>query len=260
MDCGETIVGSFALDVTRGKNFRIDWGDGVVQILVRQDKEQFLQHSYPSTGLFTVTLIGEEEGCCFTGFYCPEGWLGRGDITLDKLDVRDCPDLKALYCKENWLENLDLTQNKALEILNCRINRLTELDVSQNVNLVALICDGYRRDSYFSDCGLTHLDVSKNVALIYLNCSCNRLTKLDVSKNVALAYLGCSDNKLTELDVSHNQALKRVICSDNCFTGLFHCELKDVAGYKKRDQNINISGDWEYGDGDDDSWYFVRCD
>ena len=123
------------------------------------------------------------------------------------------PNLKALNCGNNSIQNLDLRQNPELEKLICNKNQLTQLDLSKNLKIYHLKC---------SENQLEQLDVSNLKDLVTLDCSHNDLEQLDVKNSKFLVALYCSWNRLTELDadVSHKSQLERVECQNNQLTSL----------------------------------------
>ena len=124
------------------------------------------------------------------------------NLSLQSLDLSDCPALSHLTILGSGIFSLDLSNNPAITTLECVYNKsLTSLDVSNNTALTELYC--YNNQ-------LTTLDVSNNTALTRLSCYDNQLTTLDVSNNTALTYLSCYDNQLTSLDLSKNWKLDRV--------------------------------------------------
>lgn len=103
---------------------------------------------------------------------------------MAELSIKDCPNLKNLWCDENNLTSLTVE--------NCGI---TNLHVAKNQ--------------------LTNLDGVNCPLLEILDLNNNRLNKLDLSKYPQLQTLYCQNNQLTELNFDNNKQLEWVECQNN---------------------------------------------
>ena len=133
--------------------------------------------------------------------------------SIQKLDLRQNPELEKLICNKNQLTQLDLSKNPDIDYLNCSENQLKQLDVSHLKDLVTLNC---------SHNDLEQLDVRNSKFLETLYCSWNRLTELDadVTHKSRLVSVECQNNQLTSLILGQNKLLKKLNCAHNQLTQL----------------------------------------
>jgi Leucine Rich Repeat (LRR) protein len=114
--------------------------------------------------------------CCSNTYY--------GGTVLEKIDLKNTPNLRVLDCSYNALQNLDLSAVPGLRELDCDHNPLTKLDLSPVPMLERL------------DCSWTHLrqvDLSGVAKLKELSCSSTLLTEVDLSPVPLLESLYCSN-------------------------------------------------------------------
>jgi len=201
----EEMWNNFELVATNGKQFTVDWGNGIVETKMGTDDYQIIKPAYANEREYHVVIAGVTPDCLFTALYCH-------DLELSRLDVSGCTALRKLYCSANRLTDLDLSKNKYLRILYCSGNHLTNLDLKVNIVL---------RDLYCGNNLLTDLKLIKNTELRVLDCSNNQLTSLDLRANMALEELYCCNNRLTVLDMQANRVLWMVDCSENQLTDFF---------------------------------------
>ena len=211
----------FAITVSEGKEFVVDWNDGSApEKTTGTGKPQRMCHVYGNTRIYTIHIIGTTEDCLLTYLSCSSGqithidastnlalrelWCGNNELT--ELDVSANTELKKLDCSENKITALDVSANTKLECLSFFNNRITDLDVSANTILWRLWCSNNR---------ITDLDLSANTELLNLRCYGNRLSALDLKANTLLKELWCSSNQLTMLNLEANAELQNLRCFNN---------------------------------------------
>ena len=142
-------------------------------------------------------------------------YFGKNDSIVDiwvtsslinKLDISECSNLRALALTDNKLKKLDISKNPLLQYLSIKNNEVDSINISNNNNLSNIDCSGNK---------LTNLNVSKLSYLTMLNCSFNQLKKIDVSQNKQLFYLDCSNNQLTSLDIANCRNMNMMDVSNN---------------------------------------------
>ena len=146
-------------------------------------------------------------------------WAGSVDWSTDKsnrriwrlnlankgltgtLDVSGLPDLDALHCGDNQLEELNgLGTLTKLTTLACPNNRLPKLDGLKN--LTALKTPMCQKNQ------LTALDGLENLTqLMWLDCEENLLTALDVSAQKSNLLLYCQNNPIQSLRLAGGYTL-----------------------------------------------------
>jgi hypothetical protein len=176
------------IEDTKGQ-FTVDWGDGTpIETKASKGKQDTLNHTYATTGLFTVT-IKSSNNCHFGIFYCD-------NQQVTELSFSNCKELMGIVCHKNQLTKLDLSETPNLAILFCYENQLTELDLSGQSGLFGLVC---------FDNLLTKLDLTGCSELSVIACFNNRLTNLDLSSCTELNVLACFGNQLplSDLFVAH---------------------------------------------------------
>ena len=234
---------SLGFSSERGKNFAVDWGDGVVIQVTSDDRNMLniVYHEYTDTGRYAVLLYALTSDAYIT-------YLDIRNGGLTSLDASGCMSLMYLDCRWNKLTSLNLNGCTSLLRLYCSNNELTSLDVSGCAELITLSCNQNKLMSLnVNGCiAMEQLDCSNNQLIMlnvsgcpflsyessYLNCSNNQLASLDVSDCMFStfsrwepSYLDCSNNHLTSLNVSGceflaNGAVSYLDCSNNQLTSL----------------------------------------
>ena len=180
----------------------IDWGDDSIEEFTVNEVPDFFEHTYDIVNFKTISVKANGLQHFYFGGEAVAKWYG----ILERIKLKNCPDLNLLCCNHGSLEELDLSNCPALKYLNCGNNRLTLLNVAKNSKLDILECGNNK---------LMSLNLQNNEKLTYLSCGSNQLTSLDVDNNIILKSLYCGNNLLTSLDVSNNKALRNCSCTKN---------------------------------------------
>ncbi len=169
-------------------------------------------------------------------------------LSIDKLDLSGCPNLKQLTISQSDLSELDLSElskltnisttdnsklsqinlpfNSVVTTISIRNNSIKTLDLSKQ-----LIC----KTINVSNNGLETLLLPKTETLTSLICDTNNLTSLEVLYYKNLLTLSCSSNKIAELDVTSNLKLTSLNCASNLLSRLDvtqNTELKTLQCYR----------------------------
>ena len=123
-----------AVAATQGKTFRIDWGDGTIEVKTGNGTYSSVQleHTYSNDNIYTVTISAASSDCFFTGFWC-------NYCRAISLNVKSA-QLMYLVCNNNQLNSLNVSNCPQLIHLTCSNNQLSSLDVSNNTQLINLEC------------------------------------------------------------------------------------------------------------------------
>jgi len=138
---------------------------------------------------------------------------------VQHIDVSSLPNLKNLYCDNNYTQILALPPS--IEIVYARFNRYSQnVDLSQTINLKEIHLDGF----YLSDMThITTINTNNCPNLIELTADFNDITNLDTSNNFLLENLSII-NRLNQVFTSftHNNpnlkhlAIAGALTSFNC--------------------------------------------
>jgi len=131
------------------------------------------------------------------------------------IDVSNLPNLKNLYCDDNFTQTLALPPT--IEIVYARFNRFNQnIDFSQTIELKELYLDGFFGTS---NSHITNLDMSSCINLYKLSADDNNVVNIDVSNSPLLEYLSIaisSGGTLTLTNFTHNNPnLKSLILIGN---------------------------------------------
>ncbi len=121
------------------------------------------------------------------------------------------PELKYLYCANNYLTELDVTKNTKLVCLQCESNNIRTLNVTKNTQLKTL---------YMSFNRIAGINLTKNTKLEYFGANQNYISTLDLSKNKELKYLNVGENCLAKLNLSNLSKLEELRCESNYLSSI----------------------------------------
>lgn len=165
------------------------------------------------------------------------------------LDASGCTKLQYLECHADTdfysiphgdLKSLDVSNCTNLQVLDCNSNNLENLNMKGCTNLQSLNCKGNELEA---------LDVSDCINLQYLDCEVNHLKNLDIKGNISLQSLDCMFNGLENLNISGCTNLRSLVCyGGQCEGGSLGGGMIEVyTGIIKRSErsklkNLNIKG------------------
>lgn len=239
----------------------IDYGDGFIST-----GTGLLSHKYEIEGEHSIVAYGKISGISiysseFRGiikeiriFNClnlsnlllnPSSTI---KLSIDKLDLSGCPNLKQLTINQSDLSELDLSElskltyistsnNSKLSQINLPFNSVVTSISIQNNSIKTLdlskqlICETIN----VTNNGLETLMLPKTDTLTSLTCNTNNLTSLEVLYYKNLLTLSCSFNKIAELDVTSNLKLTSLNCVSNLLSRLDvrqNTELKTLHCYR----------------------------
>lgn len=177
------------------------------------------------------------------------------------LNLKDCKNLRKVYCSGNKLSTIDLSGCENLEILNCSSNSFEELNLSDLPNLKEVYCKSNRlKDNNLiltGSTGIVTLDCSLNATgeenlnlnlkgftnLETLNCSAEYAEEgatadqgitLDLSDCTNLKELNCSYAAVSDIEAENLQKLEKIE-ANGCYL-----EYVRIAGAKNL-QSLNIA-------------------
>jgi len=139
------------------------------------------------------------------------------DITtngVEHIDVSNLPNLKNLYCNENFTKTLALPPS--IEVVYARFNLYNQdIDFSQTTELKELYLDGYDT----SESNITNLDMSGCINLLRLSAYYNNVVNLNVSNSPLLEYLSLGaftgDTGILTNFIHNNPNLKYLVLIGN---------------------------------------------
>lgn len=149
----------------------------------------------------TYTLTGEP--IQVTG---PVQELSFSGIDATQLSLVDCASLVKVDCKQNRLSEIIIRNCGNIREIYCEDNALTTLDLSDQASLNSLNCSAN---------SLKSLKVKGCTSLRLLYCYENQLETLDVTDCPKMEELACSINKLTELKLGQHKELTSLTISVN---------------------------------------------
>lgn len=140
---------------------------------------------------------------------------------MTSLSVKDCPQLKEIYCQENSLSALSLSGCPELALLRCNTNRLTAIDLSECPKLA---------EFYAWDNQLASLDLGANKALVKLELQRNKFTSLETADMPDLQHIWCDGlhtendeekvGPIATLTIRNCPRLEEVFCQENSISSL----------------------------------------
>lgn len=181
---------SFSVILNPG-DFKIDWGDGLVEN-VRSNGQEAVSGTLKGN---TITVTGDRVT-----------FLDCSSMELTDVDVSDALFLKTLYCSDNDLVSLSIQSNGFLENLDCSGNKIKYLSLSFQRFLRCLDCSRNELKS-LSLSSLSNLEV--------LICHANKLDRLDLSGCHNLETLWCQNNNLVSLNLEKNKKIGSLNCDGN---------------------------------------------
>lgn len=204
---------TMSLGGVAGTSFSVDWGDGEKKTYdgaktltgaVKGNKVQIYGSDIMifraiSQGLSTLEIKAAPQLAKLT----------VTDNQLTKLDLKNCPALKFLYCGTNQIEHpLDLSAQTQMMVLSCPRNKISgRLDLAHITGLTSIEC--YNN-------AITELKLPTDATVLtQLDCDSNRLQLIDLATCTALTELNCAENELTSLDVEKNIKLKKIYAIGN---------------------------------------------
>ncbi|CAG8723253.1 23845_t:CDS:2, partial [Racocetra persica] len=170
--------------------------------------------------------------------------------TLKKLNIKDCPEVRELYCSDNGLTDIDISQLNNLKVLafdnnkfsSARQQELEDLGLDKE-NPTGNPIKVLNNDDFINNNEIEEIDISNEAVdnckleelviedcpnLKHLSFRFNKIEEIDLSGLDKLEGLYCSDNFLDELDLSNNLKLKHLVCDNNPIKELKVRHLKDL--------------------------------
>ena len=213
-ECAELtfkVVGSGSVHVDWGKGSVGDYDNGILAGKCQGD-----------TVVITMPTT-------VTGFDC-EGFC------ISWLDVSGAPQLVALNCADNRLEELYVDGLPLLDELKCNDNQIGVLNTSGNARLRYLDCANNQLET---------LDLSDNPLLEVVNCSGNRINRLPLKANDALQGFWGADNGMTTLDLSLCRNISSVVVNYGPLESIsfsYPTKLQDLWVNNNRLTTLNLRG------------------